>query len=48
MIDLLRSIVAWLQSLAAQLSPEAQAVFEAIKALLGILLVEQGKERKAR
>ena len=47
-IDLLRSIVAWLQSLAAQLSPEAQAVLERIKALLGILLVEQGKERKAR
>jgi hypothetical protein len=47
-IDLLRSIVAWLQSLAAQLSPEAQAVLDALKALLGVLLVEQAKERKAR
>lgn len=38
-IDLLRSIVAWLQALGAQLSPEAQAVLAALKTLLGLLLV---------
>ena len=40
-VDLLRSIVAWLQALAAQLSPEAQAVLAALKALLGLLLVKE-------
>ena len=39
LIDLLRSLVAWLQALGAQLSPEAQAVLAALKTLLGLLLV---------
>lgn len=40
-IDLLHAIVAWLQAMAASLSPEAQAVLSALKALLGLILVEQ-------
>jgi hypothetical protein len=40
-IALLRSLVAWLQALGAQLSPEAQAVLAALRTLLGLLLLEQ-------
>ncbi len=40
-IDLLRSIVAWLQSLGSLLSSDAQAVLQALKTLLGLLLLEQ-------
>lgn len=47
-IELLRSIVVWLDAVDNRLSPEAQAVLDAIKALLGMLLVEQTKERKAK
>lgn len=46
-IDLLRSIVAWLQSLGDSLSPEAQAMLAALKHLLGLLLVEQATETAA-
>ena len=43
-IDLVRSIVAWLQSIVSRLSPEAQAVLAALKDLLGILLVDRATQ----
>ena len=42
-IALLHSIVVWLDAVDSRLSPEAQAVLDALKALLGILLVEEAK-----
>ena len=42
-IELLRSIVVWLDAVDNRLSPEAQAVLDALKALLGMLLVEEAK-----
>ena len=42
-IALLRSIVVWLDAVDNRLSPEAQAVLDALKALLGMLLVEEAK-----
>lgn len=44
---LLASLRAWVGSVVNDASPEAQAVLAALKALLGMLLVEQVKERKA-
>jgi hypothetical protein len=40
-LDLLRSIIAWLQSVVDRLSPEVQAILEALTALLGILLIRE-------
>jgi hypothetical protein len=45
LIDLLCSIVEWLGA-AVSLSPEAQAVLAALKALLGALLIETKEEKR--